>query len=637
MGLEIHTETPIQTFYSDPLFDPFGLRSGLDPIAGIPSYGLAPLAADLSSLALEDSELRLESDPHESFFGDCIRVVDQPGEAPLAPDLPPFGWSGEQLLAGYAMTAARLRGELFIRFGPCHEGRVPFAIDDRSRLSGDNGVLAAPDGYELAVEENEVSLISPESRGLLEPATGRAFDLHFNCRFHNTAIRRLLELNPPMQAPPLLFPGLPHSGHALAWFTASDDGALCFKLACQMFLPLGEGAPGGPLTMPASASPESHQEEFPARNSSLHPFLFLTCREHRAAETPPLRQRSPKPTGSAIAEALAEHENTVLQLTCLPRETYFGDDFDLVSADLGGGGRAQSPLFGHVSVQLGRIVDGFVPFRLGFSPPSPAFEPKFASLLQLLPPGTAPGLVGLRGDFAFAKQLYRQRNLSLNTDPYKVSIGVVEVETGEIRRAVLRKFLFQDLMLALLQTEPRTPTDSFAYSATGAFQLHGGQIALDLAGALTIPYPTGYKFPLPDGGATIAEEGSQLTPFLRLMAVEATGFEPARLDQPVRFGGAEHVRGHVALEVSFEVTPTGTPGVVDVELTLDDLRVRARGATARGVGWDNLRLLSGEFPRGDGSDAICGYYLTTGKGGADLQIISTNEDLDFWFVGELAS
>jgi hypothetical protein len=638
MELDTYTETPIQTFYPGPLFDPLGLRGDLRPLAGVPPYGLSPHAVDLGGCGLESSELRFEVDSAASFFGDCIRVIDEPEEQSLAPGLPTFGWSGEQLLSGSAMTAARLHGELVIRFGRTNAGQTPFVIDRSSRLIGDDGVLAAPDGYELPVADNEVSLIDPESRGALELGTGRVYDFHFNCRFRNTAIRALLELNPSLEEPPLLFPGLPHGGHALAWFTLSEDGVLCFRLAAQLFLPLGAGTAEDPLTMPASASQSSHQATFLARNSSLHPYIFLACRQ-RAVSGPPQapRKRQSQHQPGAIASILAEHQNTTLRLICWPKESYFGDDFDMVSAELGGGARAQSPLFGSMDLQLGKIVDGFAPFRLTFSSPSPAYEAKFGSLLALLPPGTRPGLVGLSGDLAFPKQLYRQRNLSLNTDPYKVSIGIVEIDTGKIRSAVLRKFLFQDLMLALLHIEPRTPSDSFAYSAEGAFQLVDGHISLDLDGALVIPYPTGYRFPLPDGGATVAEDGSQLTPFLRLVAIETAAFLPASLDGQLRFSGDEHIRGYEASNISFEITPGDTSNVVGIGLALDDAQVRGSGELPREVSQADRRLVTGEFTREDDSRACCTYYLTITNQGTDLQLVCTNEDLDLWFRGKAAA
>ena len=401
-----------------------------------------------------------------------------------------------------------------------------------------------------------------------------------------------------------------------------------------MFLPLGEGLSESPLTMPASASPRSRQDDFPARNSSLHPFIFLTCRE-RPVTSP--RQEAKRRRKPPIGVALADRENSTLRLTCWPKETHFGDDFDVLSTELGGAARAQSPLFGGAVVQLGKVIDGFAPFSLSFSPPSAAYEPKFAPLLELLPPGTRPGLVGLRGDLAFPKQLFHQRNLSLNTDPYKVSVRIVEIETGKIRGAVLRKFLFQDLMLTLLHIEPRTPTDSFAYIATGAFRLESGRLSLDLTGALTIPYPTGYRFPLPDGGTTVAKEGSQLTPFVRLSAIEADAFAPARLDEPLRFSGSEHVRGRRAGAVLLEIGPADAPGVVDIEFDLDDLRIRGHGATPHEARLGNRRLVTGELTRDDNGGALCNYYLTVSERATDLQLVSADEDLDLWFTGRLVA
>src|ERR1700722_14145960 len=84
-------ETPIQTFYHGPLFDPLGLRAGLQPIVGVPPHGLAPAETDLRQISLAGTTQRLEVRPSGSFFGDCIQVVDVPDEQPLAPGFPAFG------------------------------------------------------------------------------------------------------------------------------------------------------------------------------------------------------------------------------------------------------------------------------------------------------------------------------------------------------------------------------------------------------------------------------------------------------------------------------------------------------------------------------------------------------------------
>ena len=74
---ELGAETPIQTFYHGKLFDPLKVRSGLEPILGLPPSGLAPHECDLSALQLLGTIL-FEVDSDRSYFGDCINVVDVP-------------------------------------------------------------------------------------------------------------------------------------------------------------------------------------------------------------------------------------------------------------------------------------------------------------------------------------------------------------------------------------------------------------------------------------------------------------------------------------------------------------------------------------------------------------------------------
>ncbi|HUA74481.1 MAG TPA: hypothetical protein VL988_06960 [Solirubrobacteraceae bacterium] len=626
VALDVSQETPIQTFYDGPLFDPLGMRAGLSPVHGVPSHGLPPGEVDLSAIALEQRELRFAIDPGSSFFGDCIKVVDEPDEDPLAAGFPPFGWSGPQLLDGHALTASRLHGELSIVFGHTQQGRLPFTIS-YPPLRGDDAVLATPRGWELPAVGNEVRPVKAQSRGVLEISTGRVYDFHFNAEFWNSAIAALLEQNPGLAAPPLLFPGTPHAGHALAWFGLLEDGTPTFGMGAQMFLPLG---PGDPLTMPGSASADGPQAPFRACNSSLHPFIHLSCQHERAAGSPNVVHRSAS-ARTPIATLLGDRQNSTILLKCLPRETFFGDDFDVRGDDLGGPARAQSPLFGQIELQLGRITGGSLPFVLQFARPSVAFEPKFEALMQLLPPGTRAGLVGMRGDLVFPEHTYEQRNLSLNSDPYKLSIGVADVATGAISSCVLRKYLFQDLMLALLQLEPRTPTDSFAYLCTGRFGTERDRLTLDLEGALHIPYPVGYKFPLPGGRATQARKGSQLTPFLQIRALEQEAFSAA--DAGEEFIARHHVRGVAADRLELRLARDERHAERTVaELRLDDVVLSATGPRPQHARVGDTTLTTGELVV-DGENRACSYYLTRCGSEVDLQIVSSDEELDLWHTG----
>lgn len=634
--LDAGAETSVQTFYEGPLFDPLGMRAGLEPLHGVPPYGLSPGEADLRELGLERTSMIARIDPRASFFGDCIRVVDAPEESPLAPGLPVFGWSGSELLEGDALTCSRLHGELEIVFGACEGSLMPFTLAQRTALSGDDSVLVAPEGYELASHRNELTLVSPPTRGVVDLASGRVYDFHLNCRFANTAIDALLEQNPSLDPPPLLFPGAPHAGHALAWFTIADDGPLRLHLAAQMFMPLGAGTREAPLTMPPSSSSRLWRTSFLARNSSLHPFIFASADvSAEVAADQSVRPRSVRgPARGGVGALLRQHEASTVRLLCWPSETCFGDDFGVVSPELGGSALAQSPLFGSLAIQIGRVVDGSAPFTIRLHPPSDAFAPRFTRVMQLLPPGSSPGLVGLHGDLSFPRQMYEQRDLSLSSDPYKVSIGVFDVASGEVRCALLRKYLFQDLMLQLMHVEPRTPSDSFAYLTTGRFRDEEEHLALDLAGALFIPYPVGYNFPLPDGACTVAEEGSRLIPFVRLAALEEAAFAPVADSGSARFKGERHVRGRVASSVELEIEPRKPPADERrVELRLDALATAGRARGCREARGGDRRLTTGELTLQDGTE--CAYYLTERGPEAQLQIVSTNEAWDLWFAGSV--
>lgn len=57
---------PIQTFYEGRLFDPLGMRSGLKPLEGVPTYGLSASVCDLSDVQLLDRELLFRVDRERS-------------------------------------------------------------------------------------------------------------------------------------------------------------------------------------------------------------------------------------------------------------------------------------------------------------------------------------------------------------------------------------------------------------------------------------------------------------------------------------------------------------------------------------------------------------------------------------------
>ncbi|MEO1088711.1 MAG: hypothetical protein AAFY88_31145, partial [Acidobacteriota bacterium] len=212
-----------------------------------------------------------------------------------------------------------------------------------------------------------------------------------------------------------------------------------------------------------------------------------------------------------------------------PSLSHFGDIFNLRSPDLDGVAQGQSPVFGELRVQFGALHRGRLPFILELAPPGPAFLRRYRKVLGLLPPGTEPGLLGIRGELTYGRHRYEQSGLCLFSDSQKLSIGVFDADSGEIVEPfILRQYLYLSLFEELVLCEPRTPTDSFAYSCGGAFSWQDDRLGLEIRGETHIPYPEGYRFPLTRGSTQVGP-GSYLAPFLRLVASEVGESKPPDL------------------------------------------------------------------------------------------------------------
>jgi hypothetical protein len=640
------TETPVQTFYhGSKLFDPLSLRSGLKPIRGTPQFGLSARECDISSLFDDGQDLTFSLDERRSFFGDCLRIVNVPRETPLDSAFPAFGWSGTPLLGGWGLTASALAGSITIESvkSDASFADVRLRLGERG-LIGCDSILSAPDGYKLPTLRNAVTEVDTPSRGRLELATGRLYDLHVNVRFENSAITQLGSCNPKLEAPQLLFPGLPHTGHAIAYVaTEPDIDRFVLTIAALQFVPLGSSVAGDPILMPPSAGLGPHPEEFEAANSSLHPFLYLVAygppvKARNRARSASTRSGQPavlKPLcrrAEGLDEKMDALQNTTVRYVCFPALTDFGDEFALESDRLGGHALAMSPLLGHVLVQFGTVVSGFVPFTLELAAPSVAFHEKFKRLLKLLPPGTKPGLVGIRGYMAFPRARYQQRELSLNTDPYKPSVGVLDIASGVSAPIVLREYLFQSVMKSLLMVEPRTPTDSFAYTCEAAFALtREDRLRFSLHGELFIPYPAGYRFPLPNGATTRIRAGSFLKPFMNIHALEESAFEAGVIR--LEFRADTHCRG------SFGPGFVFLAGVENGRQTVT-LRHEATAFTGQQcfietATCDDLRIWIANFlvASPQGAKIACYAVITACGDRASLHMISTDEMIDTWLEG----
>ena len=82
-------------------------------------------------------------------------------------------------------------------------------------------------------------------------------------------------------------------------------------------------------------------------------------------------------------------------------------------------------------------------------------------------------------------------------------------------------------------TEPRTPSDLFAFICAGRIE-HGKQLTLTFSGDIHIPYPRGYAFPLPGPGAVIVGPNSSLRPFVRFEAIDQSEAKAGRLCHSLR-------------------------------------------------------------------------------------------------------
>jgi hypothetical protein len=590
------------------------------------------------------STLQFTIDPARSFFGDCINVVDAPDEQPLDPWLPPFGWSGQSLTGGLAMTFSPLTGSLTVQLAEEMDGFIKISLSHGDGLRGEDGILSTPSGYAIPVHENRVRDAAPHSHAILEIATGRLRDFHYNVAFENSAIRLLCETNPGLMPPPLLFPGLPHAGHTMGWLEASPDGKrLAIHIIAQQFLPLGPTVEGRPLQMPPSATPDGPQEPFSAASSALHPFISIVAetdipRDLRSAAVSTPRQlesyRSrPSLPAYPASGSLADYANRVVTLKCLPGATDFGDNFSLVSPDLGGAALARSPLFGALKIQFGPVIDGKIVFAVSFAAPSPALHSKVEWLLELLPPGTEPGLVGMHGSLRFPQRTYLQHELSLTTDPYKISVGIADVATGRFKDVVLRKYLFQNVMRNLLIAEPRTPTDSFCYVCDGKFSVTATGLFFRLYGDFTIPYPQGYAFPLPGGrGKTRIGAGSHLLPFVNIEALEDACFRPG--SAPFNFRSSLPLRGTFSSKITLRIVD-GEDGH-EALLQTDNVVVENEVTRLASADFPGLRIVELEFRAWPSSPRhaenvyailLCQADL------AQLLMVSERESFDSWMKG----
>jgi hypothetical protein len=141
---------------------------------------------------------------------------------------------------------------------------------------------------------------------------------------------------------------------------------------------------------------------------------------------------------------------------------------------------------------------------------------------QAFPGRLIMGPFGFDEFLRFPQRTYLLEGVSFLDDPFDISVGAVDVRTGNLLVELLhRGFLDQDVLLALLRVEPRTPKSSFYFRGPARFETGpAGQPIFRLLGNVLVPYPPGFAFPQPDLAMSYTVgPHSVLDPFLWLQAI----------------------------------------------------------------------------------------------------------------------
>ena len=478
-----------------------------------------------------------------SFFGDSLNAVDCAEDKDL-----PFGTCGNLLFGGLVMTDSHLNGTIRIRFRePFEFGVTELAYFEviHGTLDGDDSVLVAPQGFEMPVLRNEVR-DAPLflSNGLLDLKTGGVYNLQYFVLFLNSALDTLLDANPKIVAPVVVFPGI--RGSVWARFEQRPDGLLDFTFRGSTFLALGRDVEGDTVRFPLPFCNPLHCASIPARGTSLHPHLYLSTKE---PEGPPCAPNCPDiPV------------NTIREFSVFSHSSSFGDDFDLRIPQMGGPGEGRSHLMGRVEIQFGPrtgdtvsfVLKSQVPEGLLANPPESPFGPGFA-----------PSLLGHEEFLRFPRLTYRLKEVALVDEPFDIIHGAVNLKTGRvIGEMPYPSFFVQDLAFRLFeQNDGRVSTDAFPVKAlqpdpgqprtTYGFFEKGvnGQLVFRFSGRHKRSFFT-FRFPSPDfikaNSFLALSPFATLYLFLRIQAVMTVDAPRVRLS-----GGATNVLSSVGDRFSY--------------------------------------------------------------------------------------
>jgi hypothetical protein len=499
----------------------------------------SPAAAKGARLNLPKGLVQeLPIDPDASYYGDALRAAHARDEKDVM-----YGSTPNTLFGGVCVVQSHLHGTVRITFTEPAGDVTHFEVT-LGELTGEDGVLAAPQLFKLPAIMNKVTdAPGMVSSGDLNLATGEVSNLQVNTAFMNSALLALVTVNPKIPPAPIQFPG--QYGSAWAKFEQRADGKLDFSFSGVTFMPLGAGFGGDPLRFPLPfAGPSMQFASIPGVGSALHPHLTIST---KAPSGPPCGDRCPDiPT------------NTVREYTAFAHNTAFGDVFHLNIPELGGGATGRAHLAGRVLVQFGErnrdsvpvLISTVVPGGMLAKPPASPMAAAFPGRLTL-------GLLGHDEVLHFPQAAYSMHGVCFVDDPFEYSVGAVDLKTGRFLTPLLyRGFIVQDVLLALMMLEPRTPKSSFFFRGPAAFEKDAsGETVLSFNGTVNLPYPEGFKFPQPDlQSAYIVGPNSALDPYLYFQAMDGIAPIPEG-----KSGGARSVLASNGQKFSYSYAIPGYP------------------------------------------------------------------------------
>ena len=380
------------------------------------------------------NEQVLPLNPAASYFGDGIAALNG-----RAPDEIRWASGGHWLFGGLAMVDSHLTGSLRIRFSDPVENRARFQLSFERGFEGEDAFLTTPVYFRMAFQQNRVDEVPGyASGGVVDLATGEVSDLTLYARYQSTALLSLVSVNPSFPKQPLSFPG--QYGSAWARFEQRADGFLDFTFHGSTFVPLGDG-----IVWPLNfAGPELQFATIPANGTAMHPHLQLCTKESKSSAQP------------AVVDVPFD---TIQEYTLHTHNSAFGDAFTLEASHLGGTAKGRSHVMGRLQVQFGSRTGDSVPVAISLLNPGGIFSDLADSPLTAAFPGRlSSGPQGFYELLRFPLRTYALDDLAILSDPFDISMGLLNLRTGRFLGPVLhRGFIHQDLIFALLRVEPRTP------------------------------------------------------------------------------------------------------------------------------------------------------------------------------------